>query len=188
MDMKNLLKKVGIGLIIIIVVIFAFMGSIIFDVASYTATGSQTLAPNGTTVGNALVVYDPGFSGAATNVASTIASNLQTKGYKVDLVGIRYSKATNTSNYNVIIVGGPIYAGKAASSVQEYLKNLNPAPGTKVGVFATGQDPDTANDYALLLKEAAPLPENSTITINAAVKIVKNDNDKIIAFVNTMTQ
>lgn len=183
-----MLKKVGIGLVIIIVVLFAAIGSIIFDVASYTATGSQTLAPTGTAVGNALVVYDPGLSGASANAASTIANNLQAKGYTVDLVGIKNSKATNTSNYNVIVVGGPVYAGKVAISVQEYLKNLNPSPGTKVGVFVTGQDPDTANDYTLLLKEAAPLPENSNITIKAAVKVVKTDNDKIIAFVNTMTQ
>jgi flavodoxin len=188
MDTKNLLKKVGIGLIIIIVVIFAFLGSIIFDVASYTATSSQTLQPNGTNIGNAMVVYDPGLSGAASGTASTIASKLQAKGYTVDLVGIKNSKATNTSNYNIVVVGGPVYAGKVASSVQEYLKNLNPAPGTKVGVFVTGQDPDTANNYTLLLKEAAPLPENSNITIKAAVKVTKDDNDKIIAFVNTITQ
>ncbi|NYB51092.1 MAG: hypothetical protein HVN35_00805 [Methanobacteriaceae archaeon] len=187
MKIKNLLKTVGIGLILIIVAIFAFMGAIIFDVASYTATGSQTLEPNGTAVGNALVVYDPGLSGASTNAANIIASTLQSKGFRVDLVGIRNSKATNTSNYRLVIVGGPVYAGKVASSVQEYLKNLNLTPGTRIGVFVTGQDPDSANDYNLLLKEAAPLPENSTLSINALMKIVKNDNDKIIAFVNTIT-
>lgn len=188
MNIKNILKKASIVLVIIVVVLFAFMGSILFDVGSYTATGSQTLNPNGTAVGNALVVYDPGLSGAAANTANTIASSLQSKGYKVDLVGIKNSKATTTSNYSIVIVGGPVYAGKVSSSVQDYLKTVDIAKGTKLGVFVTGQDPDTANDYTLLLKEAAPLPDNSSIMVKAAVKSVNGNNDKIIAFVNTLSQ
>lgn len=89
----------------------------------------------------------------------------------MELAGIKSSKAADTSGYDVIVVGGPIYAGKASISVQDYLKTLNPAAGTKIGVFATSQDPDTAHDNALLLKEAAPLPGNSTLQIKAVVKI-----------------
>jgi flavodoxin len=189
MDIK-IGKVLGIGATLFIVVIFAFMGLIFFDAMSYTAIGSETLHPNGTEVGKALVVYSPGISGASKNTAGIIAGDLQAKGYTVDLVGIRNSKAANTSGHNVIVVGGPIYAGNASYSVQEYLKTLNPAPGTKVGVFATGQNPDTANDTALLLQEAAPLPGNSTLQINAVVKIVSetDENQKLANFVNALLQ
>lgn len=186
--MKGIAKKVGIGLVIVVVLVFAVMGAVIFDVMSYTATGSQTLQPNGTPVGKALVVYDPGISGAAQDVATTIASQLQAKGYTADLAGIKSSKAADTSEYNIIVVGGPIYAGQAASSVQEYLKTLEPVEAV-VGVFATGDDPDTATDIVLLTREAAPLPEGSTLQIKAIMKIVDsaaNNQQQISDFVNAL--
>lgn len=186
MNMKSILKKVSIGIVLIIVILFAVMGSIIFDAASYTATGSEKLQANGTAVGNALVVYDPGFSGVAKNTAINISNQLQTHGYNVDLVGIRNSQATNTSDYDVITIVGPVYMSKVASSVQEYLKTFKPAASTKVGVFVTGSDPDTASDNALLMKEAVPLPDGSNITVKTVVKGVNADNTKTITFVNTL--
>jgi flavodoxin len=181
-------KIVIIGIILVIVAVLVTVGLVFYDVMSYTATGSQTLNPNGTAVGNALVVYDPGFSGAAKNVAGTIASDLQSRGYQVELAGIKSSKATETSAYDVIVVGGPTYAGKAASSVQDYLKALKPAEGTSVGIFVTGSDPDTANDNGLLRQEVANLPENSNLQIKAVVKIIspENDKQKITDFVNEL--
>jgi menaquinone-dependent protoporphyrinogen IX oxidase len=195
MNMKKVGKIAAIGAILVIVAVFAFVSVIFYDAMSYTATGFDTLHPNGTEVGKALVVYDPGLSGAAKNTAGTITSDLQAKGYTVDLAGISSSKAANTSGYNIIVVGGPIYGGNASISVQAYLKTLNPAPGARVGVFATGQDPDTANDIVLLRKEAAPLPGNSTLQINAVVKVVTgtdnngtDNNQKLANFVNTLLQ
>jgi flavodoxin len=187
-NLKGVAKKVGVGLVIVVILIFAVMGAVIFDVMSYKATGSQTLQPNGTPEGKALVVYDPGISGAAQDVATIIANQMQAKGHTVDLAGIKSSKAANTSGYDVIVVGGPIYAGKAATSVQEYLKTLKPV-GAVVGVFATGDDPDTATDYTLLSKEAAPLPEGSTLQIKAVMKIVDpgaDDQQQIADFVNAL--
>jgi flavodoxin len=190
MDIKKIGKIFGIGIILVIIAAFAAVGFIFYDIMSYTATGSQTLNPSGTAIGKALVIYDPGVTGAAKTVAGTIASDLQTKGYTVELAGIRSAAAANTIGYKVIVVGGPIYAGNASSSVKEYLKTLNPALGTEIGVFSTGQDPDTAKDPALLQNEAAPLPVNSTLQIKAVMKIVSQENykQKITDFVNLLVQ
>jgi flavodoxin len=188
MNIKKIVKILGIGIIVVIIAAFVAVSFIFYDVMSYTATGSQTLNPSDGAVGKALVVYDPGVTSAAKNVAGTIASDLQAKRYTVELAGIRSAAAANTSGYRVIVVGGPIYAGNASSSVREYLKTLNPAQGTKIGVFSTGADPDTVRNTTLLLKEAAPLPGNSTLQIKAAMKIVSLENDmqKITDFVNVL--
>ncbi|MGZ7050281.1 MAG: hypothetical protein ACXVHO_09770, partial [Methanobacterium sp.] len=111
MQTKRILKFAGLGLILIVLVAVASLGFAFYDVMSYTATGSEKLDPAGTMVGKALVVYNPGISGASKNVASKIAQNLQAKGYAVDLAGISSTTAKNTSGYNVIVVGGPVYAG-----------------------------------------------------------------------------
>ncbi|GAB4310044.1 MAG: hypothetical protein Kow0019_07630 [Methanobacteriaceae archaeon] len=186
MDIKNLLTKVGIIIVILFIMVFVGLGIIFYDVASFTATDSEILQPSGNPLGDALVVYDPGLSGKSKNVAEVIAKELRSKGYKVDLVGIKSPKATQIDNYDIIIVGGPVYAGMVAKSVQNYLKALNPRSNTKLGVFTTGNDPETANNKELLLKEAAPLPENSNLEIHAVIKIVNENNDKINDFLNDL--
>jgi flavodoxin len=188
MEMNRLLKFTALGAVLFIVIAFGAMGFVTYDVMSYTATDSQTLSPTGTAVGKALVVYDPGLSGQAENAAGEIAKNLQGKGYTVDLVGISNENAKNTSQYNIIVVGGPIYAGNASKSVQSYLINLNPPENAKVAVFATGQDADILNNKELLLKEVAPLPSGSSFQIVAVTKFIENEdlNKKATEFVDSI--
>ena len=187
MKVKKIAKYTGLGIIIVILVAFVSMSFIIFDVISYTATDSQTLNPARNPVGNALVVYDPSISGTAKNVASVIASDLQAKGYKVNLAGIKSSSAMITSGYNVIVVGGPIYAGNVSGSVQSYLSTLNPPKNAKIGVFTTGGVAGNSTDAAYIRKEI-PLSNNPTFQINAVIKVVNgNDiNNKATTFVNDL--
>lgn len=188
METKKLLKFTALGAVLFIVIAFGAMGFVTYDVMSYTATSSEKLNPAGTEVGKALVVYDPGISGNAKDVASAIAKNLQTKGYTVDLAGINSETVKNTSEYGIIVVGGPIYAGNASKSVQSYLITLKPPENAKVAVFATGQDADILNNPEMLKKEVAPLPEGSSLKINAVTKFINGEdiNKKCADFVNSI--
>ena len=188
METRKILKIAGLGIVAVLVAVFAVMGFIFFDIMSYTATGSEKLNPTGVELGKALVVYDPGISGNTKNVATEIAKDLQNKGYSVDSAGINSAAAKNTSEYNIIVVGGPIYAGKASNSVQSYLKSLNVENSAKVGVFATGQDADILNNQTLLIKEVAPLGDNSTLKIVSVTKVINlnETNQKAADFVNAL--
>ena len=188
MDKRRILKFTGLGVILVVIIAIVSMGFIVYDVMGYTATGSEKLNPAGKEVGKALVVYDPGISGSAKDVSAVIAKDLQAKGYVVDLAGISSTTAKNPSGYNIIVVGGPIYAGKASSSVQSYLSALKIDNNAKIGVFATGQDADIINNQTLLIKEVAPLPGGSNIKITAVMKVVNgNDIDqKSAEFVNAL--
>ncbi|MGA3061305.1 MAG: hypothetical protein ABSD92_13195, partial [Candidatus Bathyarchaeia archaeon] len=153
---------------------FAAVGlSVVFlDVAAYTANGTQTLNSSGDAANpfKALVVYDPGITGAPKNIADKVASNLQTKGYQVVLAGIKSSAATiDTVQYQVIVVGGPVYGGNAAVSVKSYLSSLKPAYGAKIGVFGVGSF-GTEND------KLAPLPAGSSVSIKETFKISTSQN------------
>ena len=173
--MKKILKIILVVFAAIIIMGIASVSIVIFDVAGNLATGSQTL-PNGSATGKALVVYNPGLSGGAKDVATKIGYDLQTSGYAVVLAGVKSSAAADTSGYNVIVVGGPIYAGKPASTVQSYLNSLNPPENVRVGVFGYGSvKVDDANTNAVM-KDVAPLPSNSSVTLNAVVKVVSGDN------------
>jgi flavodoxin len=158
-------------LIFLALIIFAAAGlSVIFlDVASYTATQSQTLKSSGSSMGKALVVYDPGLTGFAKNVATKMAGDLQEEGYTVTLAGIRSSAAKDADGYNVVVVGGPIYGGNAAASVKSYLANLTPASGAIIGVFGVGS-------FSYPNQNVAPLPSGSTLIIKETLKIDTNEN------------
>lgn len=175
-SMRKILKIILAVFAVLIIIAVLLAGIVFLDVAAYTATGSETLSPTGTSVGKALVVYDPGLSGASKDVASKIANGLQSNGYTVDFAGIKSGVVTNLSGYSIIVVGGPIYAGSPTSSVKTFLNSLNPAQGVKVGVFGSGQGPQDTNDTALVSKEVAALPSDSSLTLSAVAKIGSSED------------
>ncbi len=91
--MRRLLKVGIVVLVVIVVLTVAVVAVFALDLSSYAATGSQTLSPVGTSVGKALVIYDPGVSGAPKQDATKIADDLQAKGYTIVLAGVRSGMA-----------------------------------------------------------------------------------------------
>jgi flavodoxin len=132
----NIVRIIGIGIGIVIVLFIVSYIVINFDLISYTATESRTLSSDGVPVGRVLVTYTPGLSGAAKESATKIAEDLNEKGYTVNLAGIRSNVAKNT-DYDVIVVGGPMYFGKINNSAANYLKNLQIESTTNLGIFGT---------------------------------------------------
>jgi hypothetical protein len=154
----------GIAVLLTIVILFSALASIfLFDLSSYGATGHQTLNPAGPVIGRALVVYDPGLSGAAKGAAQTIAGDLQQKGYVVELTGVRSSVASDTSGYNIVVAGGPNYFGQATSSIIGFLKGLGTRPGIKMGVFfTTGNSQVVGDNYQMLQQQVKSATSNPT--------------------------
>jgi flavodoxin len=122
-------------------------------------------------------------------VATKIGYNLQDKGYNVVLAGIKSSAAADISGYDLIIVGGPIYADTPAKTVQDYLANLSPTGNQKIGVFGYGTISVDNSDYSAVLKQVANLSEDNSLTVNAVVKVA-SDGDvdaQCQDFINRLT-
>lgn len=148
----DLLIIIGLVIGVIVLVLIVSVVVIQLDLVSYTATGVEKLSPSGTAIGNALVVYDPGVTGAAKKAATEIANDLKSKGYNITLAGVRNSTVTNTVDYDVIIAGGPMYFGKVSSSIDTYLKTLNIPENVKLGVFGTTGSEQAAKEDLESLK------------------------------------
>lgn len=130
------------------------------------ATGAESMSPAGTVTGKALVVYDPGVTGAARKAATEIAGNLKARGYQVELAGVSGKTAANATGYDIVIVGGPCYFGKAANSIEAYLKGLKLDKNTKLGVFATtGTNNFVASDLASMEQQVSSLQGENRATI-----------------------
>jgi flavodoxin len=175
----NLLMITGIVIagIVLVAVVAAIAAGVLFcgDIMSYTATGSKTLSPAGTSVGNALVVYNPGVTGAAKDAAEKIAGDFQAKGYTVTLAGIKSSAAANIAGYDVIVAGGPMYFGRLSNSVDAYLNGLKPQMNVEIGAFATtGSEQFHNEDIVSLGKQVTSLPDISALNKTAVTKTLRS--------------
>ena len=162
--------------VLVLIVGMVASGAIICgDLMSYTATGAETMSPVGAVTGNALVVYQPGVTGAARTEASEIASDLKAEGYNVTLAGIRSAAAANTSGYDIVIVGGPVYFGTVSSSTAAYLKGLTLQQDARLGVFGTtGSNDFVASDLTSVEKQVATLQSGKS----AVVRLIGDRDEK----------
>ena len=148
------LKIIGIVILVVVLLVVSAVAVIFFDLASYTAIGSQTLNASGSSEGRALVVYDPGLSGAAQKAAQTIAGDLQANGYTVSLAGVRSAAASDTSGYAIIVAGGPMYFGKVTGSIEGFFRSLPSQEQAKIGAFVTtGSNQYVSSDFASLQQQ-----------------------------------
>ena len=175
----NALMIIGLVIVgvILIVVVAGIVAGVLFcgDIMSYTDSGGKILSPAGTPAGKALVVYNPGVSGAAKNAAAAIAGDLQSKGYTVNLAGIKSAAAADISGYDVVIAGGPMYFGRVSNSVDSYLKALKPQKNVAVGVFGTtGSSQFHDEDIATFGEQVTTDLSSVTLDKKAATKTIRS--------------
>ena len=174
MDIITIVLGVILLLILAIIVSSAF---IFLDLMSYTARGSKSMTSSRHVVGNALVVYNPGISGMAKNTANDIVNKLKSKGYNINLAGVKSKTASSTLGYKIVIVGGPMYMGKATKSIENYLKGLNLEKDVKLGIFTTtGSDQFNDDDFQSLKKQIKMLMDNTTPN-NVTIKLIRSGNE-----------
>ncbi len=167
MSILTMLILAVIAIVLIAIACLVVSGGIICSgLTGKLATGAESISPAGATAGTALVIYDPGVTGAAKKAATDIAGDLKAKGYAVELAGVSSQAAASTTGYDVIIVGGPCYFGKATNSIEAYLKGLKLDNKTKFGVFATtGTNDFVASDLASLEQQVTALQGEHRATI-----------------------
>jgi hypothetical protein len=174
--MRKLLKIIS-AIFAVLIIIVAVVGAIFFlDLVAYTATGSKTMQPTVEPMGTALVLYDPGLTGASTRFANQVATDLLAKNMTVTLAGIKSSSAANTTGYDIIIIGGPIYAGGPTNSVKDALSNLKHDADTRVGVYGSGQGSTTDSDVAQIKAAVPALQSGGALSNAVVVKIGENEN------------
>jgi flavodoxin len=174
-EKMNKKLKIILVLAVFFIAVFAAFSLVIYDVAGSLATDTHPL-PNGNATGKALIVYSPGLTGGAKDVATKIGYNLQESGYYVTLAGVKSSAAADITNYDLVVVGGPIYAGRPANTIQAYLNSLSQPAGVEVGVFGYGSVQIDNADQTAVMADVANLPSDSTLFLTAVAKITNSDD------------
>jgi flavorubredoxin len=174
----NKILKIALTVVIFLLVAgAASLSLIVFDAAGNFATGTRTL-PNSKPIGQAIVVYDPGLSGVPGNVASKIACDLQKRGYSVVVAGVKSHAAANLTGYDLIVIGGPVYMGKPAATIQAYVNNVNRTiqESVLVGYFGYGLKETFQNNQTDVNKEIANPPSGTPLSHTFGLKITPQDD------------
>ncbi|NPV43889.1 MAG: flavodoxin [Firmicutes bacterium] len=86
---------------------------------------------------NTLIAYASRYG--CTEKCATILSEKLTG--KVDLCNLKRVKDVDLSQYDKVIIGGPVYIGKIQKKVKEFcLKNLSVLKEKKIGLFICGME------------------------------------------------
>jgi hypothetical protein len=91
------------------------------------------------------------------------------------LAGIKSAQAADTAGYDIIVVGGPVYAGALTASVKDQLSSMTVTSGTAVAVFGSGSGPSAPEDI-VMIEQSMPTRADDALA-NAVVVKIGNGED-----------
>ncbi len=130
---NNILKLTG-CLVLIIIILFAFLGIIPqmekeTDLKSINSQGKS---------GNVLVIYHPGLSSFQEDVTYSFVKGLVERDYAIEITTSSSKTTTDISKYDLIVLGMPTYGGGLAKPMENYLARIDDLEGKKVVIIITG--------------------------------------------------
>lgn len=133
-----MLKKILIGILIIILIGILSMVVLMKAVNRQRASNEKLLQSKNTNPKKALIVFQPSLSNVTTVMANSIAKGLNDGGYEVTLNYPGSYLSTDVSKYSLVIFGSPVYVGKPLTIVTDFMSKIKSFSNTKVVVFSTG--------------------------------------------------
>ena len=107
----------------------------------------------------ALVIYQNCRSEFPKEIATSLATGLNNKGYNVTVNTAGDFLPKDVSKYDLVILGGAVIAGHVGAPLQEYAKNIENFGDAKVILYSTGAGLDNKIELDNLEKSLNKKPE-----------------------------
>jgi hypothetical protein len=130
------LFSIGKMLLIVIVILGASTGVILWKISLETVTQLETINP-GTSGPRAIMVYSPGLSGFHQKMVDSFASGLVESSWRVDIVTASSQAPVDLTDYSLLVIGGPLYGGQPPKPVQDYMARMTDLKGLRVHTLLT---------------------------------------------------
>lgn len=147
-------------------VIFAIGNDVVTEVVVKNAEGSET----------ALVLYHPGLSSFAHDVAYAFADGLVASGWRVEIATPSSEAPTSTSDYGLLVLFFSTYGGNPDSPTVRHLERMCDLDGISVvlvGLAGGGAEGSTA-----IIREAVVDANGEIILEKAWFNMAPNEGDK----------
>lgn len=127
---------VGLAVTAVVVLAVAAMSSfwVISSASKEKVTPLTRLNPGGN-AGHALLVFHPGLSDFPARVTSAFAEGLTQSGWSVDSTTASSEAPVTVADYDLIILGSPIYGGVMAKPASDYIARVADFAGKPVAII-----------------------------------------------------
>ena len=88
--------------------------------------------------GVALVIHHPGISDFQRQMNYAFTDGLVSNGWRVEITTASSQAPTDLSGYDLLVLGGPVYAGAVAQPVVSYLSGLGDLGGKRTVLIISG--------------------------------------------------
>jgi len=169
-----LLKKILVGLLVVLVVLFA--GTMLmfrwFMTGNDQPKGSQpvVLEQSDAAAPQALVVFQPSRTDITETAAMGIARGLHNAGFRVVVDHPGEHIAGDMSAYTVAVFGTPAYVGTPSGVILSVLTRIESADQTRIALFSTGSVMETWVEMDTMKSSLAPWTAMATQKFSANQK------------------
>lgn len=119
---KKWKKIVFIAIIAFVIVVASVSGFVLFKINSDYVSGIDVLNADGSET--ALIIYHPGFSSFMKDVVYAFADGLVENGWRVEITTASSQAPTDMSNYSLLVLGSPIYAGGPSPTIKRHINRI----------------------------------------------------------------
>ncbi len=117
---KKWKKIVFVVIIAFVIVVASVLGFVLFKINTDYVSGIDVLNVDGSET--ALIIYHPGLSSFMKDVTYAFADGLVENGWKVEITTASSQAPTDLSEYSLLAVGSPIYAGNPSPTIKRHLE------------------------------------------------------------------
>ena len=125
------------ALLVVFALAFTAFGYSVIKMNSESVTPVKALNPQSSGA-KALIVYQQGLSDFQTKVTESFAQSLVSSGWHVEITTASKQTPADLQGYSLLILGSPIYGGKASTPIQSYIGRLGSLKGLHVVTLLTG--------------------------------------------------
>jgi flavorubredoxin len=131
----------------------------------------------------ALIVVDPGFSKFSARIAQTISEKLTQKGYTVKLVTANNFKVLEISGADLLVLGGPVYAGQPSGGIKKVVQSISNGNRFKTLLYVTGALEDSSG-----LEPLCKLVVEKGLNVIGSGKILVKNKEAIEPKINKLLE
>lgn len=147
----NFFVGLSIAVAAVLVIIAGSLFWVMTSITRETVSEVSTLNAGGG-AGRALLVYQPGMSDFPERTVMAFADGLAAAGWAIDRTTASSKAPVNVADYQLIVLGSPIYAGAPAKPLSDYIARVGDFGGRPVAIVLAGAGETAA---ALAASEAA---------------------------------
>ncbi|HEY9109311.1 MAG TPA: hypothetical protein VIN58_21735 [Roseateles sp.] len=120
-------------------ILVSLLGAVLTVIWASTREQPTPLSPMNTTgpAGRALVVYHPGLSDFPDRITAAFARGLIGAGWRVDRTTASEEALADLADYDLLVLGSPVYANAPAMPLVHYLERLGDLGGKPVALVFT---------------------------------------------------